>query len=92
MNRWQFCPPAKAGAAAGALAGLVVWALVAYVPAFRAGVPQPVADALPFALGWAGHTIASWATAHKPPAPQAAPGTEAGRPRITLPPPGTGNR
>ena len=86
MDRWQFCPPAKAGAASGALVGLVIWALVAYVPAFRDGVPQPLADALPFVLGWTGHTLATWAARHEAPGPAAAPQA----PRITLPPPAAG--
>lgn len=72
MNRFQLCAPAKAGAATAAAVGLVTWALVTWVPAFRAGLPKPVADVLPFALGWAGHVLAAWISRHP-----AAPGTPA---------------
>ncbi len=54
----------KAGAVAGGLTGLVVWALVSYVPAFHNGVPQPVVDVIPFALAWAGHVIAGYLAPH----------------------------
>lgn len=74
MNRFTLCAPAKAGAASGAVTGLVIWALVTWVPAFRSGLPQPVAAVLPFALGWAGHVIAAWASRHQAsPGPPAAP-------------------
>lgn len=53
-------PKVAAGSAAGAATGLVVWALVSFVPAFHNGVPQPVVDVLPVALGWLGHTIAGY--------------------------------
>ena len=35
------------GSFAGILTGLVTWCLVAYVPAFRAGLPGPVAALIP---------------------------------------------
>ncbi len=54
----------KAGAAVGALTGVVVWGLVSYVPAFHNGVPGPVVDLIPFALAWAGHTIAAYRAPH----------------------------
>lgn len=54
----------RAGAITGAATGLVVWGLVSYVPAFRDGVPQPVVDVLPFALAWAGHTVAAYLAPH----------------------------
>lgn len=54
----------KAGAAAGAVTGIVVWALVSYVPMFHNGVPQPVVDALPFILAWIGHTAAAYWAPH----------------------------
>ena len=57
-------PKVKAGAAVGAATGAVVWALVSYVPAFHAGVPEPVVAVLPFALAWAGHTIAGYMAPH----------------------------
>jgi hypothetical protein len=56
----------QAGTLTGALVGLVVWALVAYVPAFHDGVPEPVVAVLPFALAWAGHTIAAYLAPHTP--------------------------
>jgi hypothetical protein len=54
----------KAGAVAGGVTGLVVWALVSYIPAFHNGVPQPVLDVLPFALAWIGHTVAAYMAPH----------------------------
>jgi hypothetical protein len=68
----------KVGTGAGALAGVVVWALVSYVPAFRHGVPQPLADAIPFILTAIGNFIGGYLAPHTPrPAPPAAlgPGT-----------------
>lgn len=71
----------KAGTAAGGVTGLVVWGLVTFVPAFRNGVPQPVMDALPFILAWAGHTIAAYLAPHTHRAmPAAAPATFVGKP------------
>lgn len=64
LGRFEMCAPARAGSATGAAVGLAVWALVSFVPAFHDGVPQPVVDVLPFALGWAGHTLAAWAAKH----------------------------
>lgn len=103
MGKYQFCVPAKAGAATGAFVGLVVWALVAFVPAFHDGVPEPVVAVLPFVLGYAGHVLASWVTAHpgtaplSPPAapvtavPAAAPSGAAGAaPSASLPGPAAG--
>ena len=55
-----------AGAASGAVTGVFIWALVAFVPSFRAGVPEPVAAVLPFALGWLGHVLAAYAAPHTP--------------------------
>ena len=63
-GKFSLCVPAKAGAATGAVVGLVVWALVSFVPAFHNGVPQPVVDVLPFALAWLGHTAAAWIAPH----------------------------
>jgi len=54
----------KVGAATGAATGLVVWALVSYVPAFHNGVPEPVVDLIPFALAWVGHTVAAYRAPH----------------------------
>ena len=69
----------KAGTAAGGVTGLVVWALVTFV--FKDGLPQPVMDALPFILAWAGHTIAAYLAPHTHRAtPAAAPATLAGKP------------
>ena len=69
----------KAGTPAGGVTGLVVWALVTFV--FKNGLPQPVMDALPFILAWAGHTIAAYLAPHTHRAtPAAAPATLAGKP------------
>lgn len=73
LGRFRMCAPARAGASTGAAVGLVVWALVAFVPAFHDGVPQPVVAVLPFALGWAGHTLAAWAAKHPAVAEPASP-------------------
>ncbi len=54
----------KQGAAVGAATGVVVWALVSFVPTFHTGVPEPVVAVLPFALAWAGHTIAAYRAPH----------------------------
>lgn len=54
----------KAGAAVGGVTGAVVWALVAYVPAFHDGVPEPLVAVLPFALAWVGHVIAAYTAPH----------------------------
>lgn len=56
----------KAGAAAGAVTGLVVWALISFVPAFHTGVPEPVVAVIPVVLAWAGHVAASWLAPHTP--------------------------
>lgn len=52
------------GAAVGAAVGVVVWALVACVPVFHDGVPEPVVAVLPFALAWVGHALAAWHAPH----------------------------
>lgn len=65
MGKFSFCVPAKAGAGVGAATGLAVWLLVSFVPQFHSGVPEPVVAVLPFALGWLGHTAASWIAPHK---------------------------
>lgn len=54
----------KAGTAVGGLTGVVVWALVTYVPAFKNGIPEPIMDALPFVLAWLGHTVAAYRAPH----------------------------
>ena len=54
----------KAGTAVGGLTGVVVWALVTYVPTFKNGIPQPLMDALPFILAWVGHTAAAYWAPH----------------------------
>lgn len=62
-------PKVAVGSGIGAATGFVVWALVAFVPAFRNGVPEPVVAVLPFALGWLGHVIGGYLT----PSPKKAP-------------------
>jgi Kef-type K+ transport system membrane component KefB len=58
------------GAGAGAVAGLVVWALMSFVPAFHTGVPEPVVAFIPVALAWAGHVTAAWLAPHTHRTPQ----------------------
>jgi hypothetical protein len=74
----------KAGTAAGAVTGLIVWALVSYVPAFHDGVPEAVVAVIPVVLAWAGHTAAAWLT-------RSAPGVPAARRTAPLPDEPTGN-
>lgn len=82
LGRFEMCVPAKAGSATGAAVGIAAWLLVSYVPAFHNGVPQPILLFLPFALGWAGHTLAAWAARH----PEAAgPASPPQAPVITVP-------
>ena len=85
LGKFSLCAPAKYGSATGAVVGVIVWALVSYVPAFHNGVPQPLTDALPFVLAWAGHTAAAWIAPH-PAAPgvPAAPALSAGRGDTTV--------
>ena len=69
----KLCTPAKAGATTGAVTGLIVWALMSFVPAFHNGVPEAVVSVLPFALGWAGHLIGTMVTPHQVPVPSPKP-------------------
>jgi len=54
----------KAGAGAGALTGAVAWALVAFVPAFKSGLPPGVAALLPFAVTFVSSTVAAYLAPH----------------------------
>jgi hypothetical protein len=54
------------GAGAGAATGLVVWALISFVPMFHTGVPEPVVAVIPVFLAWLGHTIAAYSAPHTP--------------------------
>jgi hypothetical protein len=54
----------KAGTLTGALTGVVIWALVAFIPAFHDGVPEAVVALIPFVLAWAGHTAAGYLAPH----------------------------
>jgi hypothetical protein len=54
----------KAGAAGGSLVGVVAWLLVAYVPAFRAGLPPALATLLPVVLGVVASTVSAWMAPH----------------------------
>lgn len=73
LGRFEMCAPAKAGASASAAAGLVTWALVAYVPAFHHGVPQAIQDIIPFVIAWCVHTLTAWAAKHPAVAAPASP-------------------
>ena len=53
-----------AGSFTGILTGLITWALVAYVPAFRAGLPAPVAALIPVAVAWLAHSVAAYEAPH----------------------------
>ena len=55
-----------AGSFTGILSGLVVWALVAYVPAFRTGLPAPVAALIPVAVAWLIHSVTGYMAPHTP--------------------------
>ena len=54
----------KAGTLTGALTGLVVWALMSYVPVFHDGVPVPVVDAIPWVLTLMGSAVAAYLAPH----------------------------
>lgn len=54
------------GSFTGILTGLITWALVAYVPAFRSGVPAPVAALIPVMVAWLAHSVAAYAAPHTP--------------------------
>ena len=54
------------GSFTGILTGLVTWVLVAYVPAFRAGLPGPVAALIPVAVAWLAHSAAGYLAPHTP--------------------------
>ncbi len=68
------------GSFTGILTGLVVWALVAYVPAFRSGLPVPVAALIPVAVAWLAHSVTG---SLAPPTPRPV------MPPAPLPPTGT---
>ena len=53
-----------AGSFTGILTGLITWALVAYVPAFRAGLPAPVAALIPVTVAWLAHSVAAYEAPH----------------------------
>ena len=53
-----------AGSFTGILTGLITWALVAYVPAFRSGIPAPVAALIPVAVAWLAHSVAAYEAPH----------------------------
>jgi hypothetical protein len=54
----------KAGTLTGSLTGLAIWALMAYVPAFHDGVPEPVVAIIPVVLSVVGGAIAAWLAPH----------------------------
>ena len=54
----------KAGAAGGSLVGVVAWLLVAFVPAFRNGLPPAVAALLPVVLGILASTASAYMAPH----------------------------
>jgi hypothetical protein len=77
-----------AGSVTGIVTGLLTWALVTYVPAFRTGLPPQLAAFLPVAIGWALSTYAAWRVPHTP-----RPGVVTNVPAYSIPqrvPPSTG--
>lgn len=50
----------------GIVTGLLTWALVAYVPAFRTGLPPQVAAFIPVAVGWLLSSVAAYMAPHTP--------------------------
>jgi hypothetical protein len=54
----------KAGTLTSAATGIIVWALVSFVPAFKDGVPETLRDAIPFILTAVGGAIASYLAPH----------------------------
>lgn len=55
-----------AGSATAALTGLLTWALVTFVPTFRAGLAPQLATFLPIAVGWVLSTAAGYLAPHTP--------------------------
>jgi hypothetical protein len=53
-----------AGSFTGILSGLIAWALIAYVPAFKTGLPEQVAVFLPVAVAWLLSTGAGYLAPH----------------------------
>lgn len=52
------------GSFAGVLTGFITWALVAYVPTFRTGLPDQVAQLLPFGVAWLIYTVGGYLAPH----------------------------
>ena len=73
-----------AGSFTGIAAGLLTWALVAYVPAFKTGLPPQLAAFIPVIAGWLVSTVAGYLAPHTPRAVPPIPG-------ITPPAPPGGN-
>ena len=77
-----------AGSFTGIITGLLTWALVAYVPAFRAGLPPPVAALIPWAVAWLAHSAAGYMAPHTPrPAPVSSAPTVRPTGSVTITPP-----
>jgi hypothetical protein len=56
----------KAGAGASSVSGAIVWALVAYVPAFHNGVPVPLTAVIPVIVSVLSGAVAAWLAPHTP--------------------------
>jgi hypothetical protein len=52
------------GSAGGISVGLLTWALVTFVPAWNAGIPDQLVPFLPIAAGWLTSTIAGYLAPH----------------------------
>lgn len=82
------------GSFTGIITGLLTWALVAYIPAFRSGLPAPVAALIPVAVAWLAHTAAAYLAPHTarpvpPPSPAPSNVSTIAPPPTMLPPAGS---
>ena len=77
-----------AGSFAGVVTGLLTWALVTYIPAFRNGIPDQLAPFIPVIAAWLCSTAAAYLAphTHRPdlPAPVLKPAQDV---TVTPPPP-----
>lgn len=52
------------GSFTGIITGLLTWALVAYVPAFKSGLPPQLAAFIPVIAAWLAHSAAAYFAPH----------------------------
>lgn len=65
-----------AAASVSTVTGVVTWILVAYVPAFKTGLPAPLAAFLPYIVATILGAAAGWLAPHTPRATAAPPGSQ----------------